>query len=459
MSLIAFLILLGPVVFVHELGHFLAAKWAKIYVHRFALGLGTPIKALSFTRGGTEYAICWLPLGGYVKMASREEEATTSALEGGAVASSVPEGTYYEDRPVWQRMIVTVAGVTMNVLFALLIFFGLGLAQGETVVTETRVGMVDLPSLPRGAEAMRQLRPGYRVTAISGTRIDDWNAVRDAIVDAPGNDVAITVNDSLTVLLRIHSDDLDGRFQAWQALLPYLPASIGTVVPGSPADRAGLVVGDTILTVAGQPVRQFYDLAAVLRAAPGKSVLLEVTGPKGRQALTVVPDSIKDSAGAVIGQIGIRPGDLPTRHRPLALGGAARVSWDRTVDASRLIFRTLRGMLFGRVSAKSLGGPIAIGQQAGVALSAGLDVFVTYMAIISVNLAVVNLFPIPVLDGGQFLFLAAEGVRRKPLSLKVRERLMMIGLALILALMVFVFWNDIARSWPAISTWWRRMMH
>src|SRR5690349_12533673 len=142
MSLIAFLILLGPVVFVHELGHFLAAKWAGIWVHRFALGLGTPIKSLSFTRGGTEYAICWLPLGGYVKMASREEEATTSALEGGAGPAPVPTGMYYEDRPVWKRMVVTVAGVVMNTIFAFVVFIGLALKNGQLLDPEVRVGRI-----------------------------------------------------------------------------------------------------------------------------------------------------------------------------------------------------------------------------------------------------------------------------------------------------------------------------
>ncbi|HWA41491.1 MAG TPA: site-2 protease family protein, partial [Gemmatimonadales bacterium] len=169
------LVVLGILIFIHEAGHFLAAKWAGVWVHRFALGLGTPVKALSFTRGGTEYAICWVPLGGYVKMASREEEATTSALEGGAGASPVPPGMFYEDKPVWKRMVITVAGVTMNTLFAILVFFGLALANGRSIDPETRVGKVFTDQLPRGAEALRQLKPGDRVTRVAGQRVDSWD--------------------------------------------------------------------------------------------------------------------------------------------------------------------------------------------------------------------------------------------------------------------------------------------
>ena len=444
-SLFAFVVLLGVLIFVHEAGHFLAAKWAGIWVHRFALGLGAPIKALSFTRNGTECAICWVPLGGYVKMASREEEATTSALEGATPSHPVPEGMYYEDVSVWKRMIVTLAGVTMNLILALVIYFGLAFTNGRTVIAETRVGMVDIAALPRGAEALRQVKVGDRITRISETRVDNWNEVVDALTSSQGNDVSVTLNDSLTLLLRLHSDQLEERFQAANALYPFRSPIVGQVIPNGVAAKAGIAANDTLRKINGVAVAQWDELVKVLRASPGKSVTIEAAGPSGIRTLTMTPDSVTDSTGVVIGQVGIYAADLPTSHEPLTVFGAMGVSWNATASSSLMIFRTFRGMLFGRVSSKNLGGPIAIGQMAGQALKLGVESFLTFMAVISVNLAVLNLLPIPILDGGQFLFLAAEGIIRRPLSLKLRENLMYVGLVLIGLLMLFAFWNDIRR--------------
>ncbi|HET7042120.1 MAG TPA: RIP metalloprotease RseP, partial [Gemmatimonadales bacterium] len=290
-------VVLGVLIFIHEAGHFLAAKWAGIWVHRFALGLGTPIPKLSFTRGGTEYAICWVPLGGYVKMASREEEATTSALEGGAGTSPVPPGMYYEDRPVWKRMVVTVAGVTMNTLFAILVFFGLAWKNGRSIDPETRVGRVVVRALPAGAEALRQFRPGDRITSVGGVRVDSWDDVTNGIATAGGNDVAVTVNDSLSVSVRLHSDQLVERSQAALAILPYRAAVVGGVVPGRVADRAGIVAGDTIVAIDDAPVAQWYDMTDLISAAPGRALRVTLGGAHGRRTVELTPEAQKDSAG------------------------------------------------------------------------------------------------------------------------------------------------------------------
>jgi len=457
--LIGLLVLLGVLIFVHEAGHFLAAKWAGIWVHRFALGLGTPIKALSFTRNGTEYAICWLPLGGYVKMASREEEATTSALEGATPAeSAVPAGMYYEDQPVWKRMVVTLAGVTMNLILALVIYFGIAFTQGRTVIAETRVGGVDIAALPPGAEVLRQLKVGDRITKVAGEPVAHWEDVYRRLLTGGGADVSLTVNDSVSYLLRIHGDDLEGRAKAFAAIAFYLPPTIGRVGPGSPAERAGLVPGDTVRAVDGVDVSQWDALVKSLRGSPGRAVTLVVSGATGTRTVVVTPDSVKDEAGGYIGQIGVSAGRPPIEHEALGLGEAVAESWSKVGTASGVIFRSLRGMLVGRVSGRNLGGPIAIGQQAGESLSAGLDTFLEFMAAISVNLAVINLFPIPILDGGQMLFLLAEGIMRRPLSIRIRERLMFVGFILIVALMIFVFWNDLTRIGPTIIAWLRGLL-
>ena len=171
-TILSLLVVLGVLIFIHEAGHFLAAKWAGIYVHRFSLGLGSPIKALTFRRGETGYSVSWLPLGGYVKMASREEEATSAALEGGHEQADVPPDRVFEAKPVWKGMIVTLAGVTMNFLFAYLVYSGLALSGGERIEMETRLGRV-LPELvPEGAEALSAIQPGERIGSVNGSPVD-----------------------------------------------------------------------------------------------------------------------------------------------------------------------------------------------------------------------------------------------------------------------------------------------
>ena len=438
------LVVLGVLIFIHEAGHFLAAKWAGVWVHRFALGLGTPIRALSFSRGGTEYAICWIPLGGYVKMASREEEATTSALEGGNTGVTVPPGMFYEDKPVWKRMVITLAGVFMNTVFAVLVFFGIALAKGQLIDPETRVGRVDVAALPPGAEALRMLRPGDRVTKVAGRAVDSWDDVTYGIATGGGDDVALTVNDSLTVLLRLHSDQLRERSEAAGALAPYRAAIVGGVVPGRPAERAGVAPGDTILAVDSTPIGQWYDMTAIVSASAGKPLVFTLGGDSGRRTLTIVPDSVADTAGKVIGRVGIEVFQ-PSRAEPYTVWGAFNAGLGATGAASLQIYRTIRGMLTAKVSTRDLGGPILIGQMAARSARLGLDVFLGFLGLISINLAVLNLLPIPILDGGQAVFLLYEGIFRRPMPLKAREALMTVGLVLIGLLMIVANWNDVRR--------------
>ena len=440
------LVVLGVLIFIHEAGHFLAAKWAGVWVHRFALGLGTPIPSLSFTRGGTEYAICWVPLGGYVKMASREEEATTSALEGGSTGATVPPGMFYEDKPVWKRMVITLAGVTMNTIFAFLVFVGVSWHYGRLVHPETRVGSVDIAALPRGAEALRQVKPGDRITAVAGVRVASWEDVVDGMLSGGGDDLAVTVNDSLTVLLRIHHDALEERAKAAAALQPWLAAVVGTVEAGSPADRAGIQPNDTILALDSVPVRQFEEMVAVIRKSAERPVAVTVSGAKGRRTVPIVPAVVEvDSTGKKLGRIGVGVANYATTHSSFTFVQAVSFGGKRTVDASTELLRTVRGLLTRKISTSNLGGPILIGQMAKQSFDLGMERFLVFLAVISMNLAVLNLLPIPILDGGQAVFLLYEGVVRRPMPVKVREALMTVGLVLIGLLMVVANWNDVRR--------------
>jgi len=232
LTILSLLVVLGVLIFVHELGHFMAAKWAGIYVHRFSVGMGAPIKALSFRRGETEYAVSWLPLGGYVRMASREEDATSTALEGGAEElAPVPADRMFEAKPVWKRFVVLIAGVTMNVLFAWLVFSGIALRNGRAVNPVTTVGAVDTAFVPAGAEAITELHTGDRITAINGRPVKSWTDVDDAFLEG-GESLAFTLADGRTITVPVHADDVEGRLRLSGALQPFTAAVAGRVIKG-----------------------------------------------------------------------------------------------------------------------------------------------------------------------------------------------------------------------------------
>jgi regulator of sigma E protease len=446
-TLLAFAVTLGVLIFVHEFGHFAAAKWAGIWVHRFSIGIGTPIPGLTVKKGETEYSLSWLPLGGYVKMASLEEEASSAALEGGTPEAAVPPDRMFEAKPVWKRMIVILAGVTMNTLFAWLIFSGLALKNGKAVNPLTVIGVVDSAGLPQGAESFRTLQAGDRITAINGRPMDSWNSVFDELQHTSGNAVTLTLADGRAVTAEVPADAVERRMALAGSLAPFTPAIAGRVVPGRPAAKAGMQQGDTVVSVNGQPITQWPDLLTVIEGSAGQELRVGIGRTSGRTEVAMVPESttVNDSSGPrVVGKIGVEVNRGFSRV-PYTVLGAMGAGVTETVNASTVILRVLKGLFSGNVARSSLGGPIAIGPMAGQSARMGVEPFLTFMAIISMNLAVLNLLPIPVLDGGQFMFLLGEAVRRKPLPIKLRERLTLVGLAIVGALIVFATWNDLSR--------------
>ena len=448
LTLLALIVVLGVLVFVHEAGHFLAAKWAGIYVHRFSLGLGSPIPWLTTKRGETEYSISWLPLGGYVKMASREEDIGSSALEGGAIEAPVPPDRMFEAQPLWKRMVVILAGVTMNALFAWLVFAFLSYKNGHQVDPVTTVGRVMEELVPPGGENLRSIQVGTRIETVDGRPVASWDEIQQGIANSPASEVRLGLSNGETVTLPIHPDAMEARLKASQALQPYRHAVVGQVIPSRPAARAGIQAGDTIVAIDGRPVEQWYDLLSALQTTtPGRTMKLELAHGE-RRTVEVKPEAetIKDADGKTrqVGRIGVAVA-LDYRSTRLGFWGSLVEGGRATVDASTQIVRTVRGLFTGRISQREVGGPIMIGQLAGESARAGLDPFLAFMALISINLAVLNLLPVPVLDGGQFLFLVAEAVIRRPLPLKLRERLTMVGLVLIVLLMGLAFSNDIRR--------------
>jgi regulator of sigma E protease len=447
-TVLSLIVVLGVLVFVHEAGHFIAAKWAGIYVHRFSLGLGPPVPWLTFRRGETEYSISWLPLGGYVKMASREEDIGSSALEGGAPTAVVPPNRVFEAKPVWQRMLVILAGVTMNALFAWAVFSFLAYKNGRQIDPVTTVGRVVTDGLPKEAAALKEISPGSKITRINGDTVTSWDEIVGGIANTPAPEVRIEMDRGQSVVLPIHPDALEERLKAAQALQPFRAPIIGEVLPDKPAARAGIRKGDTVVAVNGRPVGQWYDLLEVLQSGAGQTLAMTVSRNGERQELQIRPytDTVPgpDGKPKAVGRIGVAVGNDFISEK-LNLVQAIGEGGQATARASTQILRTVRGLFSGRISGRTVGGPILIGQLAGESARMGLDTFLGFMALISINLAILNLLPVPVLDGGQFLFLLAEGVIRRPLPIKLRERLTTVGLVLIILLMGLAFSNDFRR--------------
>lgn len=448
MTLVAFVVVIGVLIFVHEAGHFLAAKAVGVQVLRFSLGFGRPL--LAWKRGETEYWISWLPIGGYVKMAGLEDEGIAGEVEGGKSATPVDPARAFDRKPLWARAVVMLAGVTMNGLFAFAVYTGLAYAgslQPDSPAT-TQVDTVRLNELPAAAAPLAALRRGDRIIRVNGDSVTGWSDLLERLATAP-NPVRLDVEGRpAPIVLDVPPTDTATRFVLARNLTVYLPPVIATVEPGSPAAKAGLQPGDRFLRVNGDTIQSWNDFYRVTRASPGKPLALTVERDGAPVELTVTPERRTDQDPVtrrprVFGRIGV------SQVNPAALVagpfGPVRLGWRETVDKTGLVLSFLKKLFVGRASVGDLGGPITIAQVSGDAARLGLDVLLGFMAFLSINLAVLNLLPIPILDGGQLVFLIAEAVRRKPLSVALRTRLTQVGFVVIAGLMLLVIGNELLR--------------
>lgn len=447
-TIAAFVFVLGVLIFVHELGHFLAAKAVGIGVPRFSIGFGpaTPVK---FRRGETEYVVAWFPLGGYVKMASREEQEAMGALEGGETPESFPPDQLFENKPLWARVVVISAGVFMNALFAWVVYAGVAGLYGRTEDSTTIVDNVDAELLPVTARHLADIPRGTQVIRINGDSIRSRDAAARAILDPTSDRLRLDfAGDVAPVILPIRGTDTEERQAVWSAIYWEWAPVVGTLRAGGPAAEAGLAVGDRFVSIEGDTIATFYDLFRVVDARPGDTLRLVARRGDALVELDVVPEALdqRDPTGEArpVGRIGVDPEFDFLRIRYGVVGAMAE-GWRQTVVGAELVWVTLKGFVTREVSPREIGGPIFIGQLSGQLARVGLAALLEFMALLSVNLAILNLLPIPVLDGGHLVFLAVEGVRGRPLSLKSRMRLIQVGLFILLGLMVFVFTNDILR--------------
>jgi regulator of sigma E protease len=439
LTILATLIALSVLILVHEFGHFFAAKSVDIAAPRFSLGLGP--RVAGFKWGETDFVISAIPLGGYVKMAGMEDDEGMEVLEGGEAAPPVDPSRTFDAKPIWARTWVISAGVIMNLLFALLANIVLAFAQGEGYIAETRLAPVT--GIGGSAAQAEQIPAGSRIVSVAGEPVASWDAMQQKLEVAPAGPIALGLEGRPAVTLALPASG-PSRDTLMSALRPMAAPVLGAVVPDEPAARAGLQPGDSIVAIDGAPITTWTQAVERIRASPGKSLRVEVQREDGRRALTVTPRGERER-GVLVGKIGASEQPPQVQYRRLGFGAALAQGWNQTVRMVELLLTTLRDLFTGALSPRNLGGLLAIGEASGQSAEEGPLTYLSFLAFLSVNLAVLNLLPIPILDGGHLMFLAIEAVRGRPLSLEARIRLSHLGLIIVVGLMLWANGNDVVR--------------
>lgn len=426
-----FIIIIGVLVLIHELGHFLAAKAFGMRVERFSIGF--PPRAFGKQIGDTDYCISWLPIGGYVKISGMiDESMDTEHLQ------NAPEPYEFRAKPVWQRIIVIVAGVVMNLILAIGIFWGLNLSQGMEHHRITTIGYVQDSSLA----AKFGLLPGDEILSINDEPMETWEGIREAIVYAQlKEDLRIAVRrDGERELLRVPQRTLQGIEAVDFGIAPDgAQTFIAGVEPGLPASRAGMKEGDIFLSIDDTQIHTPGDVIALVSRSPGRAIKIVWTRGEETMSASVIPT---DNGKIGIIPVASIPGPVEIVHYGVfeALGVGVIGLW-RVTD---LFLTNIYHIIIGEASFKqSIGGPVKIAEMAAQSAEAGLVSFLSLMALLSISLAIINIFPIPALDGGHLIFLIYEGLFRREVPNKIKIALQQVGMVLLLALMVFVIYNDI----------------
>jgi regulator of sigma E protease len=448
MTVLATVIVLGVLIFVHELGHFAAAKAVGIEVQRFSIGLGP--KIFGFQKGETEYVLSWIPLGGYVKMGGMDDEVMERVEGGAPEAARVPSPRDFDAKPIWARTFVISAGVIMNMIFALVVLVGVNAVYGVRELNETRIGVVEASTLPEGAKSLADLPIGATITRIGDRSVAHWGDVRDGVLDAAtGSLVFETSAPAGRYEVEIGADQNDRR-RLLASIGWWVPAELGDINPGSPANDAGLEEGDRVVSVDGAPIQTWHEFVTAIRASPGTPVELVLERDGTRLIRTVTPDEATEDDAETgetirVGRVGVFAPLMDFAYEPVTLVRAASLGYQETAGVTRLILGFLRDLVTGGVSPRSVGSIVTIGAESGRAAQAGPSVFLRFMALFSVNLAILNLLPIPILDGGHLVFLGIEAIRGKALSIEQRLRWSNLGFLIIMGIMVWALSNDILR--------------
>ena len=444
--LVAFALILGVLIIVHEFGHYIVARYVGVKVLRFSVGFGRAVWSKKMGRDNTEWAIGLFPLGGYVKMLDEREAAVAP--------EELPRS--FNRQSVWRRMAIVVAGPAANLLLAVLVYWGL-----------FSYGMEELRPImgtpvAASAAAKAGIENGERVLKVGGELVQTWQDMRWVLISRAVDQDSIElelINQRKEIAIR-RLDVSSARADGWEGdaleklglnfFRPMIPPVIGQISPDSVAAAAGLKVGDEVLFIDGTPITSWSDVVLTIRSSPGKALRMEVLRQDEPLVLVLTP-ALVEERGQEIGRIGASVRDtsatrdemmITVRYGPLtALGKAINETWDKSVFSLVMIGK----MITGEVSWRNISGPVTIADYAGQSAKLGIDYYLKFLALVSISLAVLNLLPIPILDGGHLLYYVLEIIKRRPLSERSMEVGQQIGLALMLMLMAFAFYNDINR--------------
>jgi len=438
-----FLVVLGVLVAFHELGHFLAARWVGVKVLKFSLGFGP--KLFGRQMGETEYLLSAIPLGGYVKLFGEDETEATTAED---------RKRSFAHQNLWGKVLIVAAGPGFNFILAYFIFAG-WLATGSPLFVPTFKDLsADVEAMVPGSPAdTAGMQLGDRVVKVNGRDISTRTELFDAVAKSGGKALVLEVLregqvKTLSVVpTRAPSHQATAEDPGYYLGVEETPPLVTSVMHGSPAAQAGLQAGDRVVSIDSQAIYTWSQMTGIVKDHPNQPLKFEVLRESRRTPLTVTPSAEKttvNGAQVEIGKIGISgPGRSVMRSsNPLfSLYHGLEATWGWTELTAVGLYK----MIVGDISSKNIGGPLTIANISGEAASQGASSVVFLIAILSINLGVLNLLPIPILDGGHLLFFLIEGILRKPLGERQRELAQQVGLVLLVGVMVFAFWNDLER--------------
>ncbi len=445
-TIAAFILAIGILVTFHELGHYWVARWCDVKILRFSIGFGRPLWLRRRGPDQTEWVISALPLGGYVKMADERDET----VEPKDIARA------FNNKPVLQRIFIVIAGPAANFLLAAILYWALfisGIPGTKPYVAApaansaaARAGFAEFELITRVGDRSTRTWGDARLALLD-------EAVSRGIVDIEVEDVQGQKYARRLNMESITTDDLDSDFLTKIGLAPYrlkVAPILDEVVAGGAAARGGLRSGDRIVGIAGQPVDRWEAFVEAIVARPDQAVDIDVARGADRFSLSVRPDRVTEN-GRTFGRIGVKPRvntaeveklRVLVRYGPLeSMGLAVKKVWDMSAFSLKMMGR----MLMGDVSWRNLSGPITIADYAGQSAMLGWIPYVNFLALISISLGVLNLLPVPVLDGGQLMYYMAEILKGSPVSDRTMQIGQQVGLALLLGLTAFAFYNDIHR--------------